>query len=63
LHIFVELIGGGFVEYDGVIGLVLDCMITLVFRLPCVLGSGVAIPFPFDHFFFCFLPPDVAAGA
>lgn len=21
------------------------------------------IPFPFDHFFFCFLPPDDAAGA
>jgi hypothetical protein len=21
------------------------------------------IPFPFDHFFFCFLPADAAAGA
>lgn len=25
------------------------------------LGGGV--PFPFDHFFFCFLPADAAAGA
>jgi hypothetical protein len=25
--------------------------------------SNGDIPFPFDHFFFCFLPPEVAAGA
>ena len=25
MDIFVELIGGGFVENDGVLGLVLDC--------------------------------------
>ena len=25
-------------------------------------ADGEDIPFPFDHFFFCFLPPD-AAGA
>lgn len=25
-------------------------------------GGGGNVPFPFDHFFFCFLPPD-AAGA
>ena len=27
------------------------------------IDSSCDIPFPFDHFFFCFLPPDVAAGA
>lgn len=26
LHVFVELVGGGFVEDDGVVGLVLDCV-------------------------------------
>ena len=42
------------------VGLILDCQ--------CVRRGGNAqdvddgVPFPFDHFFFCFLPP-VAAGA
>ena len=29
------------------------------------MGCGLleVVPFPFDHFFFCFLPPLVAAGA
>ena len=26
-------------------------------------GGYLDVPFPFDHFFFCFLPPEVAAGA
>jgi hypothetical protein len=28
-----------------------------------LVDSTANIPFPFDHFFFCFLPPVVAAGA
>jgi hypothetical protein len=28
-----------------------------------VWGGDMLIPFPFDHFFFCFLPPADAAGA
>ncbi len=26
-------------------------------------GAGRNVPLPFDHFFFCFLPADAAAGA
>ena len=26
-------------------------------------SKGANVPFPFDHFFFCFLPADAAAGA
>ena len=26
-------------------------------------SEGANVPFPFDHFFFCFLPADAAAGA
>lgn len=66
LYIFVELVGGGLVEDDGVLGLVLDYSATSRQQ-----GSpdsackdhpaGIALPFPLDHFFFCFFPP--AAGA
>jgi hypothetical protein len=57
LDILLQLVGGGLVEDDGVVGLVLDCG-----------GSASAsnqaagsAPFPLDHFFFAFFP--VAAGA
>ena len=79
LDVFVEFVGGGFVENDGVVGLVLDCSDThdsvrggscavLVTRRgdasgPRMESDGANVPFPFDHFFFCFLPADAAAGA
>ena len=108
LDILVKLVRGGLVEDDGVLGLVLDCILvshrystssvryvgdavrrgmeqrrisgtTLdKYSCACSVGKptlcvyvcacwtskmcGVHIPFPLDHFFFCFLPP-VAAGA
>lgn len=75
LDILLELVGGGLVEDDGVLGLVLDCSTREESALSS-LCNGRAwlrlllrravedryIPLPFDHFFFCFLPP-VAAGA
>ena len=46
MNIFVELIGGGFVEDDGVLGLVLDWL--GVKMMPFLLLSDY-IPFPLDH--------------
>jgi hypothetical protein len=70
LNIFVEFVGGGFVENDGMVGLVLYCGTqssqprVLNFSLPLIdvkTRKDIAIPFPLDHFFFCFFAP--AAGA
>jgi hypothetical protein len=64
LGIFVEFVGGGFVKDDSVIGFVLN-YIPAIYQwmfLQWLLWGCQVIPFPFDHFFFCFLPP-VAAGA
>jgi hypothetical protein len=43
LDIFVEFIGGGFVENDGVLGLVLDCILLEYAALPIVTST---YPFP-----------------
>jgi hypothetical protein len=67
LDILVELVGSGLVEDDGVLGLVLDCSET---KLAAVVRSNATeirrrknrLPFPLDHFFFCFFAP-AAAGA
>ncbi len=95
LNIFVELLGGGLVKQDGVLGLVLYCKggcnvsqgsyeelqypRTSACSQAChqachrachqayktVLGENpiVDLPFPLDHFFFCFFAPVLAAGA
>lgn len=78
LNILLELLGGGLVENDGVLGLVLDCRryisqysVRSYPTIPLVDGSeivtgrtdGGCVPLPLDHFFFCFLPPVAAAGA
>ena len=47
MDIFVELIGGGFVENDGVLSLVLDCGGSGSVR---VRGCNSYVPFPLDHF-------------
>ncbi len=65
LDVFGELLASRFVEDDGVVGLVLHCV-----RGGWLVGSmdgrggsgdGCGVPFPLDHFFFCFFP--AAAGA
>lgn len=68
LHVFVEFVRGGFVEDDGVVGFVLDCGveregISFGRRSTGRTREEVDRPLPLDHFFFCFLPPLVAAGA
>lgn len=72
LDIFIELVGSGLVKDDGVLGLVLDCseaqQLAVVARAVSTamcqefVGAESRLPFPLDHFFFCFLAP-AAAGA
>ena len=76
LDVFVEFVGGGFVEDDGVVGFVLDCrkrreesvgVGRVVMKIDveggALGGRWMIVPLPLDHFFFCFLPADAAAGA
>ena len=72
MDLFVEFVGGAFIEDDGVVGLVLDCFqCKLPYNLLQSYYTANAgpllrdwdLPLPFDHFFFCFLAPDDAAGA
>lgn len=85
LDVLVEFVRGGFVEDDGVVGFVLDCLWVMTVRISqrcCCTGEdgkgggmeeeedgqvegggGRDSPFPLDHFFFCFLPAEAAAGA
>ena len=62
LDILVKLVGSGLVENDGVLCLVLDYdgEFVSVSAAPAIHVDHV--PFPLDHFFFCFFAPD-AAGA
>jgi hypothetical protein len=61
LHILVELLRGGLVENDGVLGLVLDLSLgPLMMRKFFWKSSMNGTPYTY-HFFFCFFAP--AAGA
>ena len=74
LDVLVELVGSGLVKDDRVLGLVLDCGRNAELAAVAVAARGICtgqktagaeeqrLPFPFDHFFFCFFAP-VAAGA
>ena len=67
LHVLLQLFRCAFVEDDCVVGFVLyyrskGGTISLGCPFDMCGRVGVGVPFPLDHFFFCFLPP-VAAGA
>lgn len=39
LHVFVEFLGGGLVEDDGVVGFIFDCVVGFVLASCCLLGT------------------------
>lgn len=68
LHVLVQFVRGRFVEDHGVVGFILYWKGGVSCRVGREEGreegreKGGGVPFPFDHFFFCFLPAAAAAG-